>query len=280
MSTDERAVHWLTERLPGVDAGYRRDVAATAFDALRDAGRVRRWLELLSLAALALRLRSPLRAGARPEAVWIQGVRVGALVSLTAVACDAAARGPAIAGVGVALGLLAAVASALCGWRVVAVCLVLGTVLFELLSVGLTVQAEVLLTICLIGAGGLIAGPAGAARHAPRVALAVAAVALLLFLAAVAVGSGAPGAASTFVFVWVCPCALIGLGLLDPRLAAAATTIVFARLAASGFGELGHALAVLHEGQRALLVRWLLMGAGVVAAWGVTHRAIGRQRRL
>jgi hypothetical protein len=280
VSTYERAIHWLAARLPGVDVGYRRDVAATTCDALRDAKRCRRWLELVSLAGLAVRLRSPLRIGGRPEAVWSHGLRLGALVSLTALACDAAARGTALDDVGVAVGLALAVTSALSGRRLAAVCLVLGTALFELVLAGLNTRAEALVTICLVGAGGLIAGPGGPTRHGRKLALGIVAVLLALFLAAIAVGPGAPRALTASLFVWACPLLLIALGWLDPRLAAAATVLVFARLAASGFGELGHALAVLHEGQRDLLVRWLLMGTGVVAAWAVTHRAIGRQRQL
>lgn len=280
MSTHERAVYWLAERLQGVDAGYRRDVAATTCDALRDAKRYRGWLQLLSLAGLALRLRSPLRGGSRPEAVWSHGLRLGALLSLTALACDAAAHGTALVSVGVAAGLVAAVSAALSGWRLAAVCVVLGTTVFELLLVGLNARAEALVTISLVGVGGLIAGPGGHVRHGRRLALVIAAASIFLCLAAITVGPSAPQTVSGLAFAWVCPCVLIGLGWLDPRLAAAATTLVFARLAASGFGELGHALAVLREGQRDLLLRWLLMGTGVVAAWVVTHRAIGRQRQL
>ena len=83
------------------------------------------------------------------------------------------------------------------------------------------------------------------------------------------------------LFAWIAPVVLLLAGWFDPRCAAAATTIVFARLAASGFGELGRALAVLQEhGQRELLLRWLAMGSRVVAAWVVTQRSIQRTARL
>ena len=95
------------------------------------------------------------------------------------------------------------------------------------------------------------------------------------------IGTPSGEAASVLVFAWIAPVALLLAGWFDPRLAAAATTIVFARLAASGFGELGRALAVLQEhGQRDLLLRWLVMGSSVVAAWLVTHRSIRRTARL
>ena len=61
------------------------------------------------------------------------------------------------------------------------------------------------------------------------------------------IGTSSGVAASVLVFAWIAPVALLLAGWFDPRLAAAATTIVFARLAASGFGELGRALAVLQE---------------------------------
>jgi len=83
------------------------------------------------------------------------------------------------------------------------------------------------------------------------------------------------------VFAWIAPAVLLLAGWFDPRLAAAATTIVFARLAASGFGELGRALAVLQQhGERELLLRWLAMGSSVVAAWFVTHRSIRHVARV
>ena len=53
------------------------------------------------------------------------------------------------------------------------------------------------------------------------------------------------------------------------------------RLLASGFDELGRALAVLsQDGQGALLVRWAMMGAGVFGAWLVTQRSIRHLTRL
>jgi hypothetical protein len=56
---------------------------------------------------------------------------------------------------------------------------------------------------------------------------------------------------------------------------------VFSRLLASGFDELGQALAVLaQQGSEALLVRWMLMAVVVVGAWFATRRSIQRLSSL
>jgi len=91
VTAHERAVHWLTERVEGTDASYRRDVASTACEACREANRSRRCLELLSLATFALRLRSRAGTGDRPDAVWRQGVYLGAVLLLTSLAVESAA---------------------------------------------------------------------------------------------------------------------------------------------------------------------------------------------
>lgn len=74
---------------------------------------------------------------------------------------------------------------------------------------------------------------------------------------------------------------MIAAGWFDPRLAAAARVLALSRLLASGFDELGQALAILaRDGHGALLLRWVLMGSGVLAAWLATDRSIRRLRRL
>jgi hypothetical protein len=114
-----------------------------------------------------------------------------------------------------------------------------------------------------------------------RIALAAGAITLAGMLSALVIGASAAEAGSVLVFAWIAPVLLLLAGWFDPRLAAAATTIVFARLAASGFGELGRALAVLQQhGQRELLLRWLAMGSSVLGAWLVTHRSIRHIARL
>ena len=206
MTAHERAVHWLTERVERSDAAYRRDMALTTCQLCREADRSRRCLELLSLVAFALRLRSRARTGDRPDAVWRQGVYVGAVVLLTSLATQSAAAGWVDA------------------WR--------------------------------LGLAAMLAGSARDRRECGRR------------------GERAGLCVDR-------PVVLLVAGWFDPRLAAAATTIVFARLAASGFGELGRALAVLQQhGERELLLRWLAMGSSVVGAWLVTHRSIRHIARL
>ena len=94
MTWHERAILWLTERFDGVGPAYQRDVALTTCELCREAGRFRRCLELLSLVGLALRLRSHAGTRDRPDAVWSQGVHLGAVLLLTALAAESA-TGPA-----------------------------------------------------------------------------------------------------------------------------------------------------------------------------------------
>lgn len=129
-------------------------------------------------------------------------------------------------------------------------------------------QAAALGVGVLVGLAAIVPGPVPGRRCAAA------------FLVALAVGALAPGvagAALPVVMAGVLPCVLLAVGWFDPRLAAAATLLIFARLLASGFDELGTALDVLAaDGDRVLLVRWIVMGFGVVAAWLVTQRAHDR----
>ncbi len=281
MTRHERAILWVTERFDGVGPSYQRDVALTTSELCRQAGRYRRCLELLSLVGLALRLRSHARTRDRPDAVWSQGVHLGAVLLLTALAAQSAAgRVGAERFVAVA-ALIASVGCALLGRRSAAVALATGAAIVDVVWVAHGAQAGAFVSCCLVAVGGLIAGSPAPVQHGRLLAIVATATALAGFLSAIAVGTGSAEAASVLFFAWVAPIALVVLGWFDPRLAAAATTLVFARLAASGFGELGRALAVLeHDGQRELLARWVLMGTGVLGAWFATHRSIRRLTRL
>jgi hypothetical protein len=282
VTAHERAVDWLTQRVEGRDGAYGRDVALTTSELCREAGRFRRCLELLSLAGFALRLRSRARTGDRPDAVWRQGVYVGAVVLLTSLAAESATAGWNDASrLGLAAMLIASVVSALYRRRLAAAGFAAGAAIVEVVWVSHGVQAGAFLSACVVAIGGLLAGGHDVARRSLGTALAVVAIILAGLLWAFAIGPSAAEAGSVLVFAWIAPAALLVAGWFDPRLAAAATTIVFARLAASGFGELGRALAVLQQhGQRELLLRWLAMGSSVVGAWLVTHRSIRHIARL
>jgi hypothetical protein len=282
VTAHERAVHWLTQRVEGRDEAYGRDVDLTTCDLCREAGRLGRCLELLSLVAFALRLRSRACTGDRPDAVWRQGVYVGAAVLLTSLAVESAAAGWGDASrLGLAAVLVASVVSALYQRRLAAAGFAAGAAIVEVAWVSHGVQAGAFLSACVVAIGGLLAGGHEVARRSSGAALAVGAVVLAGLLSGFAIGAAAAEAGSVLVFAWIAPAALLVAGWPDPRLAAAATTIVFARLAASGFGELGRALAVLQQhGQRELLLRWLAMGSSVVGAWLVTHRSIRHIARL
>jgi hypothetical protein len=283
VTAHERAVRWLTEHVESGDAAYRQEVALTTRELCREAGRSRRCLELLSLLAFALRLRSRARTGDRPDAVWRQGVYVGAVVLLISLATETAAAAWVDAGrLALAAILAGSAVSALRGRRLAAIGLATGAAVVEVAWVSHGVQAGAFVSACAVAIGGLLAGGHElAARRYSGMTLAVGVIMLAGLLAALVIGASAAEAGSVLVFAWIAPVVLLVAGWFDPRLAAAATTIVFARLAASGFGELGRALAVLQQhGQRELLLRWLAMGSSVVAAWLVTHRSIRHVARL
>lgn len=282
MTAHERAVHWLTERVEGTDAAYRRDVALTACEACREADRSRRCLELLSLAAFALRLRSRAGTGDRPDAVWRQGVYLGAVLLLTSLAVENAAAGwvdtPRL---GLAAIVAVSAACAVLDRRLAAAGFAFGAAIAEAVWVSHGVQIGAFLSACAVAIGGLLAGGHDHARRRYGIVLALGATLLVGLLAARVIGTNSAEASSVLIFAWIAPAVLLVAGWFDPRLAAAATTIVFARLAASGFGELGRALAVLQQhGERELLLRWLVMGSSVVGAWFVTHRSIRHVARL
>ncbi len=279
MSAQERAVRLLADRIEAHDPGYGREIALTTSELCRGASRPRQCLELLSLAALVLRLRA--RGCERPDAVWRLGLYAGAVLLLGGLALQNAVAGAADRGsLGLAAMLAFSTACALSGMRRAASALVLVAALVAALWVFDGVHAGAFLSACAVVIGGLLAGGHHLERRTVPVALALCIVPAGLLLGLV-IGTSSGVAASVLVFAWIAPVALLLAGWFDPRLAAAATTIVFARLAASGFGELGRALAVLQEhGERDLLLRWLAMGSSVVAAWLVTRRSIRRTARL
>jgi hypothetical protein len=282
VTAHERAVRWLTERVDGGDAAYRRDVALTTCELCRETDVRQRCLELLSLVAFALRLRSRARTGDRPDAVWRQGVYVGAVVLLTSLATQSAAAGWVDAGkLGLAALVAASAVSALCQRRVAAIGFAAAAAIVEAVWVSHGVQAGAFVSACAVAIGGLLAGGREPAHRSSGMVLAVGAIVLTGLISPLLIDASAAEAGSVLVFAWIVPAVLLVAGWFDPRLAAAATTIVFARLAASGFGELGRALAVLQQhGQRELLLRWLAMGSSVIGAWLVTHRSIRHVSRL
>jgi hypothetical protein len=282
VTAHERAVYWLTQRVERGDAAYRRDVALTACERCREADRSQRCLELLSLAAFALRLRSRARTGDRPDAVWRQGLYLGAVVLLTSLATESLAAGWVDSGrLGLTAMLAVSAVSALRQRRLAAVGFAAGAAIVEVMWVSHGVQAGAFVSACAVAIGALLAGGHKMVHRGSGMTLAVGAIMLAGLLSALVIGASAAEAGSVLVFAWIAPVVLLVAGWFDPRLAAAATTIVFARLAASGFGELGRALAVLQQhGQRELLLRWLAMGSSVVGAWLVTNRSMRHIARL
>jgi hypothetical protein len=287
----DRVVWWVADRLEGVEPAYRRDVAVTTHELTVEAGFWTRSLELVALVGLALRLRSGGRTGNRPEVVWHQGLYLGSVVLLAVLASAVwaqlaePARGagsPAVAvTLAAAAALAASIACALRRHRSAAALLAAVGAVAHLGATAHGAEAGMFAGSCVVAIGGLVTGTPPPAARARWRALAASALPLAGLPVALAVGADATASATALAFTGVGPVAMVALGWFDPRLAAAATVLVFSRLLASGFDELGQALAVLAQnGQGALLVRWALMGTGVLGAWFATQRSIRRLTRL
>jgi hypothetical protein len=285
--TYERFVVWITGRFEGVSEGYRQDVALTARELGTDADPLSRWLELGALVALALRLRSRKRAGGRPSGVWHEGLRSGAILLVAALASVASANvaDPAVLAtpatlvlsLTAAIGLATAVGLGLRGRGHAAALLSAGSAAAYLSLSGHGAAPALFASASVLAVGGLLIGapprvPAG--RRRAQLACLLPLVGLPIGLL---VGSQQAASGTMLAFTLLLPVVLVIAGWFDPRAAAAATVLVLSRLLASGFDELGRALAVFaQEGQGTLLLRWILMSTGVLAAWFVTHQSIRR----
>jgi hypothetical protein len=283
----ERIVVWITGRLEGVSEGYRRDVALTARELGADANPFSRWLELGALLALALRLRSRNGTGGRPSGVWHQGLRSGGILLVAALAgvassnlADPAVRaGPATLALSLTavLGLSSAVGLGLRGRRLAAPLLSAAGAVAYLSTSGRGAAPALFASASVLAVGGLVIGvppqvPTGRLRA--QLACALPLIGLPIGLL---VGRQEAASVLMLAFTLLLPVVLVVAGWFDPRAAAAATVLVLSRLLASGFDELGRALAVFaQEGQGTLLLRWILMSTGVLAAWFVTHQSIRR----
>ena len=277
MTTHERVIRWLTDRM-ATDAPYRREVGLTVGELCRGAGLVR-------AVAGADRPRRSGAAGARPQLRPARRRVARGRVPGRRPAVDFARgrerRGRR--GHGGELrprfdahrldGVLASRQAVI----VAALGFAAGSAVVGAVWVYHGVEAGAFLSACVVAIGGLLAGGHQLAR--PRYAMRAGAGHR---------GRRLVGIASRRVRPTRRACS-VGVDRPATLLLAGGSTAIggvdhddrSARLAASGFGELGRALAVLQEhGQRQLLLRWLAMGATVVAAWAVTHRSIRRTARL
>lgn len=277
----ERAVGWLAGRLEGVDPAFRREVALTACQLGDGARRWDRWGELAALFGLGLRLRSRHRTGGSAALVWRQGVYLGAVLLLIAASARIWSAQPAPVSVLAGCALLLAAAGA-CALAVVrGPGRMLALVLASAGATGaLAAGAEGAGGACATAVAGLAVGapPVAAARLS---ALVLAVLPCAAWPVALAAGSGTAAAAVTTVLTGAVPAVLLVLGWYDPRLAAMGATVWCARLVVSDLGALGEVLAApLGAERRLLLLRWLLMGSGLVLAWLVTRRSIRELARL
>jgi hypothetical protein len=291
MTGYDRVVRWITDRFEGVEPGYRRDVAVTTQELAVEGTLWARSLELIALVGLALRLRSQCRTGNRSAAVWQQGTYLGGVLLVTALACAAwahvpePARGaglPALATtLGAAAALSAGVGCALRRHRSAAVLLAATGGLGHVLATAPGAESAMFASAGVVAIGGLLIGTRLPAPAARRTALATSVLPLTAWPVALAAGPNATVSVIALVFTAIGPAAMVAPGWFDPRLAAAATTLVFSRLLAGGFDELGRALAVLaQDGRGALLARWALMSAGLLGAWFATRQSIRRMTHM
>lgn len=274
------AVDRLAGRLEGVEPGFRGEVALAARE-LGSGARLRdRCGELAALFTLGLRTRSRHRTGGAAALIWRQGVHLGAVLLLVAVAARVWAGRPAPVLVASAVVLAAAGAGALGAVQAPARAAVV------LLAVAGAIGALAAGTnavggSCAVAVAGLCAGAPPPVPAAPKSVVAVAVLPCAAWPLALAAGSGTAGAAAAVVLTGAVPGVLIVLGWYDPRLAAMGATVWCARLVVSDLGALGEVLAApLGEERRVLLLRWLLMGSGLVLAWLVTRRSIRELARL
>lgn len=286
----ERTVRWVIGSFEGVSEDYRQDVALTARELVADTDLWTRWLELGALVALALRLRSRNRTGGRASVVWHQGFYLGGLLLLAALASVASshladptvpertfAMTMSLAG---AIALTGAVGLGLRGHRPVAVLLAAAGAVACLSASEHGTMAALFASSSVLAVGGVLIGIVPPVLASRRRALLASTLPLIALPVALAAGSDATASTATLAFTAVVPVGMVAAGWFDPRLAAAATVLVLSRLLASGFDELGRALAILaREGHGLLLMRWMLMSSGVLAAWFATHRSIRRLPR-
>ncbi|MCK9931915.1 hypothetical protein MXD62_33075 [Frankia sp. Mgl5] len=311
------STRWLAARLEGVDPAFTHDVALTVAEVGATRGRRAHLGELGSLAALALRLRARARAGPGLFGVWRGGLYLGAVMLLVVMTVDvwtaqfggatprvtpALLIGPApgwwtaVAGVtgavGVGLGYSGRRAGALTATALTA--LVTLTASLTAANSGGYGDLGWLSGLGVVFLGLLLGRPAQrppvaagpSARCWPRsarragVAAAYAAGPLLALAATCTAGEAAPVALRLGLTVLL-PALCVLLGGQDPRLAAAAAVVWFGRLALGALGELGDALrAVALDRDGLLLLRWLLMAAGVAIAVAVTGSGSRRLTEL
>jgi hypothetical protein len=188
----------------------------------------------LSLATFALRLRSRTGTGDRPDAVWRQGVYLGAVLLLTSLAVESAAAGWVDAPrFGLAAIVAVSTACAVLDRRLAAAGFAAVAAIAEVVWVSHGIQAGAFVSACAVAIGGLLAGRHEIAQRRSGIALALGATMLVGLLCATVIGTNTAEASSVLVFAWIAPVVLLVAGWFDPRLAAAATTIVFARRAVS-----------------------------------------------
>jgi hypothetical protein len=218
--------------------------ARTTHELTAGSGPRERSLELLGLAALALRLRSRARTGNRREQIWRQGVYIGSVVLLAALAAAAwasvvtpgsgtsADQAPALIGAGALAG---SVVLGMRGARWAAVLLACAGTAAVIGADSSQPGAGVLATMCIVAVAGVAAGsrPLPSTRAA---ALASGPASLAGLVPAVAFGADAATVAAVSSAIGAA--ALLGLGWCDPRLAAAAHAVIFSRLLATGLDEL------------------------------------------
>ena len=219
--------------------------------------------------------------------MWRQGLYLGGVFLLGVLSIGAwaaaadAAPDLAVARPAEALALTAALTCALVARPRLALLLAGAAIAGHSLVGAELTPAASMLSYGAVVVGALLGGsPTVAMRGRRRAALASTLAILGASLALAGAGTALEGTGAA-AFAWALPAGLLVLGSWDPRLAAAATTLVLARLAASGFGELGAALDALHhDSQRELLARWILMGTATPAAWFATNRYVRRLSRL
>lgn len=284
MSLYDRAVAVAVRRLPGVDEDRRAEMEDTIRSVAAERGTAR-WRELGSLWWLRFSLRSRDDTGDDPDVHWRQGLHRGAALLLAASAVDTLRFWSGSSGS--SRGAVAAIAASL-----VVATWAAGT-------------GRRILTLALLAAAAATAGLGGVAVGAPfSTRLVLAAVVVVIgtapgrdqgrlcpwqWMALVATASvvvvvepRAHAVVVGIVLTAIVPMMWLVAGRADARLAVGAATVLLWRLVAVDLRQLGDAAVALPTGRELdlLVLRWLVMGVGFVAAVVVARTAIRRTASL
>lgn len=276
MSVYESALSFAVRHLVPVDEDAGAEIVRTAIEATDGRSISRRVRELMSMVGLGLRLRGHRATGDDRRQILAQAASLGGALVLLATAAWVWADADTV-DLSTVLIVTVIGSGAVVSPRLVQV--VLGGVgAISLLVFGTFATAPVIAGLTI----GIVLTVAGSTVWAhsfrPWLAMPVIAVVITEAIGFAVVGSGWLTTGVLTVLAAGGPLAFLAVGWFDPRFALVATAVWFWRLAAvdlvdlAGAGmDLGRELTL-----DVLIVRWLVMGAGVLIGLAVSQRSLHR----